>query len=198
MPRINEAFLNLKASYLFAEVKKRTQAYRAAHPDARLIDLGIGDVTLPLPPAVVQALEEASREQGRAETLKGYGPYIGYEFLRGEIAAHDFGGRGVPLGADEVFVSDGGKSDAANIQEIFAQSAVVRVRCTSGRASMTLRRCSRIACSSPPRPAAWPSTWCRRASRTTAWPARSAGFTSPGRRRTKASSCAANAGPSST
>ena len=120
MPRINEAFLNLQASYLFAEVKRRSQAYREAHPDARLIDLGIGDVTLPLPPAVVRALEVAVGEQASAETLKGYGPYIGYEFLRGEIAAHDFGARDVKLGADEIFVSDGGKSDAANIQELFA------------------------------------------------------------------------------
>jgi LL-diaminopimelate aminotransferase len=125
VPRINEAFLNLRASYLFAEVKKRTQAYRAAHPGVRLIDLGIGDVTLPLPPVVVQALEAATHEQARAETLRGYGPYVGYEFLRAEIAAHDFGARGVELRPDEVFVSDGGKSDAANIQELFAQDAVV-------------------------------------------------------------------------
>ena len=125
MPRINEAFLNLKASYLFAEVKRRTQAHRDAHPGVRLIDLGIGDVTLPLPEVVVQALVEATREQARAETLKGYGPYVGYEFLRAAIAAHDFGARGVKLGADEIFVSDGGKSDAANIQELFATDAVV-------------------------------------------------------------------------
>jgi LL-diaminopimelate aminotransferase len=125
MARINEGFLNLQASYLFAEVKRRTLAFRERHPGARLIDLGIGDVTLPLPPAVVQALEEAAREQGRAETLRGYGPYVGYEFLRAEIAAHDFGARGVKVGVDEVFVSDGGKSDAANIQELFAADCVV-------------------------------------------------------------------------
>ncbi len=125
MPRINEAFLNLRASYLFAEVKRRTQGYRDAHPDARLIDLGIGDVTLPLPEVVVQALEEAAREQAQAETLRGYGPYVGYEFLRAAIAAHDFGPLGVALRPDEIFVSDGGKSDAANIQELFAQDAVV-------------------------------------------------------------------------
>src|SRR5262245_18769036 len=123
--RINEGFLNLQSSYLFAEVKRRAQAHREAHPDARLIDLGIGDVTLPLPPAVVQALEAAAQEQAKADTLRGYGPYVGYEFLRSEIAAHDFGARGVKVGADEVFVSDGGKSDAANIQELFAQDAVV-------------------------------------------------------------------------
>jgi LL-diaminopimelate aminotransferase len=125
MPRINESFLNLKASYLFAEIKRRTEAFTAAHPGARVISLGIGDVTQPLPPAVVQALEEAAREQGRAETLKGYGPYVGYEWLRKDIAAHDFGARGVAVEAGEVFVSDGGKSDAANIQEIFAPDCVV-------------------------------------------------------------------------
>ena len=125
MARINEGFLNLQSSYLFAEVKRRAQAHRDAHPDARLIDLGIGDVTLPLPPAVVEALEAAAREQGRAETLRGYGPYVGYDFLRAAIAAHDFGARGVKVAADEIFVSDGGKSDAANIQELFAQDAVV-------------------------------------------------------------------------
>ena len=82
MPKINEHYLNLNASYLFAEIKRRTQAYREAHPEARIITLGIGDVTLPLPPAVVQALETAAREQARAETLKGYGPYVGCEWLR--------------------------------------------------------------------------------------------------------------------
>ena len=125
MPRINEAFLNLQSSYLFAEVKRRTQAYRDAHPGVRLTDLGIGDVTLPLPPAVVQALEEATREQARAETLRGYGPYVGYEFLRAAIAAHDFAPHGVTLAPDEIFVSDGGKSDSANLQEIFAGDCVV-------------------------------------------------------------------------
>jgi LL-diaminopimelate aminotransferase len=125
MPRINEHYLNLQSSYLFAEVKRRTQAFREANPRARIVNLGIGDVTLPLPPAVVEALEAAAREQGRAETLKGYGPYIGYEWLRADIAAHDFGTRGVRVAVDEVFVSDGGKSDSANIQEIFAPDCVV-------------------------------------------------------------------------
>ena len=125
MPRINEHYLNLRSSYLFGEIKRRTQAFREAHPEAPVITLGIGDVTLPLPPSVVAALESAAREQARAETLKGYGPYVGYEWLRADIAAHDFGARGVKLGADEVFVSDGGKSDSANIQEIFAPVCVV-------------------------------------------------------------------------
>jgi LL-diaminopimelate aminotransferase len=125
VPRINESFLNLKASYLFAEIKRRTAAFREAHPGARMISLGIGDVTQPLPPAVVDALVEAGREQGRAAALKGYGPYVGYDFLRAEIAAHDFGARGVAVAVDEVFVSDGGKSDSANLQELFARECVV-------------------------------------------------------------------------
>jgi LL-diaminopimelate aminotransferase len=125
MPRINEAYLNLQASYLFAEIKRRTQAFRDAHPEARVITLGVGDVTQPLPPVVVQALEQAVREQASAETLKGYGPYVGYDFLRAEIAAHDFGTRGVSVAVDEIFISDGGKSDSANLQEIFAPGCVV-------------------------------------------------------------------------
>jgi LL-diaminopimelate aminotransferase len=125
VPRINEHYQSLKASYLFAEIKKRTAAFREAHPEARVISLGIGDVTQPLPPAVVQALEQAAREQARADTFKGYGPYVGYEWLRADIAAHDFGARGVTVGVDEVFVSDGGKSDSANLQEIFAADCVV-------------------------------------------------------------------------
>jgi LL-diaminopimelate aminotransferase len=125
VPRINEHHLDLKASYLFAEIKRRTAAFGAAHPEARVISLGIGDVTQPLPPAVIEALEAAVREMSKGETLKGYGPYFGYDFLRADIAAHDFGSRGVTVAPDEVFVSDGGKSDSANLQEIFAEDCVV-------------------------------------------------------------------------
>src|SRR5437879_11692691 len=114
MPRINEHYLNLQASYLFAEVKRRTQAFREIHPDARVISLGIGDVTRPLPPAVVHALEEASREQGRAETLRGYGPYVGYEFLRAEIAAQGLGPRGGDVTVDEVLISHGAQEHRAD------------------------------------------------------------------------------------
>jgi LL-diaminopimelate aminotransferase len=127
MPRINEAYLNLRASYLFAEIRRRQGAFASAHPDARVIDLGVGDVTRPLPPAAVRALHEAADDMARPETFKGYGPYVGYEWLRAEIAAHDFGTRGVTIAPDEVFISDGGKSDSANLQEIFAQDAVVAV-----------------------------------------------------------------------
>jgi len=127
VPRINGHFASLRPSYLFAEIRRRTQAFRAAHPDARLVNLGIGDVTQPLPPAVIRALHEAADELARAETFRGYGPYAGYEFLLAEIAAHDFGPRGVRLALDEIFVSDGGKSDSANLQEIFAPECVVAV-----------------------------------------------------------------------
>jgi LL-diaminopimelate aminotransferase len=125
VPRINEHYLSLKASYLFAEIKRRTAVFTQAHPGTRVISLGIGDVTQPLPAAVTRALEEATRAMARAETFKGYGPYEGYDFLRAEIATHDFGARGVPLNVEEIFVSDGGKTDSANLQEIFAADSVV-------------------------------------------------------------------------
>ena len=124
MAKFNEAYLNLNQSYLFAEIRRRTKAFTDAHPDVRVIDLGVGDVTQSLPPAVVRAIHEAADEMARRETFKGYGHYVGYEFLRAQIAAHDFGSRGVPVAVDEVFVSDGGKSDSANLQEIFARDAV--------------------------------------------------------------------------
>src|SRR5438477_260016 len=125
MPRINEHYLKLRAAYLFAEIRRRQKAFGDAHPDARVIDLGVGDVTRPLPPAVVRAIHDAADDMAGADTFKGYGPYVGYEWLRAEIAAQDFGTRGVTIAPDEVFVSDGGKSDSANLQEIFARDAVV-------------------------------------------------------------------------
>src|SRR5882724_10861815 len=125
MPRINEHYLNLRAAYLFAEIRRRQKAFGDAHPDARVIDLGVGDVTRPPPPAAVRASHDAADDMARPETFKGYGPYVGYEWLRAEIAAQDFGTRGVTLTPDEVFISDGGKSDSASLQEIFARDAVV-------------------------------------------------------------------------
>ena len=127
MPRVNEHYRNLRAAYLFAEIRRRTQAFVDAHPGACLVDLGVGDVTRPLPAAVVRAIHEAADDMARAETFKGYGPYAGYEWLRAAIARHDFGARGIALGVDEIFVSDGGKSDSANLQEIFAADCVVAV-----------------------------------------------------------------------
>ena len=125
MTRLHAAWLNLRASYLFAEIRRRTKVFVDAHPGVRLIDLGVGDVTRPLPPAVIRAMHEATDDMARVETFKGYGPYVGYEWLRAAIAEHDFGPRGVTIAVDEVFVSDGGKSDSANLQEIFATDCVV-------------------------------------------------------------------------
>jgi LL-diaminopimelate aminotransferase len=123
--RINDHYLALASSYLFSDIAKRLRAFSEAHPSARLIRLGIGDVTRPLPPAVVRALHDAADEMGRADTFKGYGPETGYQFLTEQIAAHDYGRRGVSVALDEIFVSDGAKTDSANIQEIFAAECVV-------------------------------------------------------------------------
>ncbi|MGH7275999.1 MAG: LL-diaminopimelate aminotransferase [Candidatus Rokuibacteriota bacterium] len=125
MARVNEHYLKLRTSYLFSEIARRVQAFQTAHPDARLIRLGIGDVTDPLPPSVIRALHAAVDEMARAESFRGYGPETGYEFLTEQIVKHDYGARGVRVELDEIFVSDGGKSDSANIQEIFADDCVV-------------------------------------------------------------------------
>ena len=125
MARVNEHYLKLRTSYLFSEIARRVKAFADAHPDARIIRLGIGDVTQPLPPAVIRALHEAVDEMARAETFRGYGPETGYEFLTALVAKHDYAARGVGVAPDEVFVSDGAKSDSGNIQEIFAADAVV-------------------------------------------------------------------------
>ena len=125
MARVNDDYLKLKSSYLFTDIAARIKAFQAAHPDARIIRLGIGDVTQPLPSSVIAALHAAVDEMAHADTFRGYGPEPGYEFLTELIAAHDYGARGVRMAPDEVFVSDGGKSDSANIQEIFAEDSVV-------------------------------------------------------------------------
>ena len=125
MTRVNEHYLKLKASYLFAEIARRIKAFQEANPDAKLIRLGIGDVTQPLAPVVVKALHDGVDDMARVETFKGYGPDTGYDFLLEKIAAHDYAARGVKVGLDEIFVSDGAKQDSGNIQEIFAPDAVV-------------------------------------------------------------------------
>src|SRR5215813_5740990 len=127
MARINDHYLELKRSYLFTDIAARIKAFQAEHPDARIIRLGIGDITQPLPPAVIAALHTAVDEMADAKTFRGYGPEPGYEFLTELIAQHDYGSRGVRMAPDEIFVSDGGKSDSANIQEIFGPDCVVAV-----------------------------------------------------------------------
>jgi LL-diaminopimelate aminotransferase len=123
--RVNSNYLKLKSSYLFSDIAKRIKAFQEANPGARLIRLGIGDVTQPLPSSVVTALHAAVDEMSRTESFKGYGPETGYEFLTEAIAEHDYAARGVKMAPDEIFVSDGGKQDSANIQEIFSADAVV-------------------------------------------------------------------------
>ncbi len=127
MAKVNENFQKLPGSYLFAEIARRTSAFQDANPDAEVIKLGIGDVTQPLVPAVVAPLHEAVDEQASADTFKGYGPYEGYDFLREAIVEHDFKARGVDIEPDEVFVSDGAKSDCGNIGDILSRDNKVAV-----------------------------------------------------------------------
>lgn len=127
MAKINENYEKLPGSYLFAEIARRTAAFQDANPDAKIIKLGIGDVTQPLVPAVVQAMHEAVDEQTASASFKGYGPEQGYAFLRDAIVEADFKTRGVQLSADEVFISDGAKSDCGNIGDIFAVDNKVAV-----------------------------------------------------------------------
>lgn len=120
MAKINENFEKLPGSYLFAEIGRRTAAYQKANPNAKIIKLGIGDVTQGLVPAVVQAMHDAVDEQTDPATFKGYGPEQGYDFLREAIKVNDFEARGVDIDADEIFISDGAKSDCGNIGDLFA------------------------------------------------------------------------------
>ena len=127
MTQINENFLKLKAGYLFPEIGRRVSSFCTNHPDANVIRLGIGDVTEPLPGAVIQAMHAAVDEMGARETFQGYGPEQGYDFLRESIARHDYQSRGIDISADEIFVSDGSKCDTGNILDIFGSHNVVAI-----------------------------------------------------------------------
>ena len=128
MTKINENFLKLQAGYLFPEIGRRKKAFQEANPDAEIISMGIGDVTQPLAPAVVEAMKKAVNEMGRSETFRGYDDSgIGYEFLRTAIKENDFKSRGVDIDIDEIIVSDGAKCDTGNMQEVFSLDNVVAV-----------------------------------------------------------------------
>jgi LL-diaminopimelate aminotransferase len=127
MALVNENYLKLPGSYLFSEIARRVNKFKKDNPDADIIRLGIGDVTRPLPPAVVEAMKKAVEEMGRQETFRGYGPEQGYEFLIEKIIENDFRPRGVELAIDEVFVSDGAKNDTANFQELFGIDNILAV-----------------------------------------------------------------------
>lgn len=127
MALVNEQFLKLPESYLFSEIGKRVNTFKVIHPEAKVIRLGIGDVTRPLPPSVVKALHAAVDEMGCADTFRGYGPEQGYRFLIDTIIKHDYEARGIALDPDEVFVSDGAKSDTGNIGDILSKDNRVAV-----------------------------------------------------------------------
>ena len=127
MFKINENYLKLPGSYLFSTIAKKVNAYQEANPEKDLIRLGIGDVTQPLAPSIIEALHGAVDEMAAAETFHGYAPDLGYEFLRNAIVDGDYRSRGAQIEADEIFVSDGAKCDSGNIQEIFAQDNKIAV-----------------------------------------------------------------------
>ncbi len=127
MFQVNDNFQKLPGSYLFSNIAKKVAAYQQANPDKELIRLGIGDVTQPLAPAIIEALHKAVDEMGNAETFHGYAPDLGYEFLRNTIAKNDYADRGCDIAPDEIFVSDGAKCDSANIQELFAADTKIAV-----------------------------------------------------------------------
>lgn len=119
MALVNENYLKLPGSYLFAEIARRVNKFKEEHPDADIIRLGIGDVTQPLAPASIEAMHKAVDEMAKAETFRGYGPEQGYSFLIQQIIEKDYAARGITIAEDEVFISDGSKCDVGNIQEIF-------------------------------------------------------------------------------
>jgi LL-diaminopimelate aminotransferase len=127
MATINDNYLKLKAGYLFPEIARRVNAFAEANPDAKIIRLGIGDVTEPLPEACRQAMIQAVEEMGDRNTFKGYGPEQGYAWLREKIAQYDFQARGCQIDASEIFVSDGSKCDTGNILEIFGKNNTIAV-----------------------------------------------------------------------
>ncbi|MBQ9606982.1 MAG: LL-diaminopimelate aminotransferase [Lachnospiraceae bacterium] len=127
MLKANPNYLKLPGSYLFSTIAKKVAAYKEANPDLTVISLGIGDVTQPLPPSVIKALHGAVDEMASKEAFKGYAPDLGYDFLRNAIAENDYKKRGCDIAADEIFVSDGAKSDSGNIQEIFDEGCRIAV-----------------------------------------------------------------------
>ncbi|MBR5457589.1 MAG: LL-diaminopimelate aminotransferase, partial [Kiritimatiellae bacterium] len=127
MLHVNENYSKVRASYLFTEIAHRVSDHQAKNPDAKIIRLGIGDVTEPLAPAVVEAMHKAVDDEAQRSTFHGYGPEQGYLFLREKVAKIDFEERGVDIAADEIFISDGAKCDCGNIQELFGDDVKIAV-----------------------------------------------------------------------
>ena len=127
MITINENYLKLQDSYLFSTIAKKVEEFTKNNPDKKVIKLGIGDVTVPIAPAVIEAVHKAADEMMKKETFKGYGPEQGYDFLREKIVEHDYKKRGIQIEKDEIFVSDGAKCDTGNIGEIFGKDNKVAI-----------------------------------------------------------------------
>lgn len=127
MIQINENYLKLQDSYLFSTIAKKVADFQAKNPDKKVIKLGIGDVTLPIAPKIIEALHKATDEMGKKETFKGYGPEQGYDFLREKIVEWDYQKRGISIEKDEVFISDGAKCDTGNIQELFSENNTIAI-----------------------------------------------------------------------
>ena len=127
MLRVNPNYLKLRGSYLFSNIAKKVNEYSANHQDAQIIRLGIGDVTQPLTPTVIKALHDATDEMADKNTFRGYAPDLGYDFLRNTIVEHEYKSKGCEIAADEIFISDGAKSDSGNIQEIFSSECKIAV-----------------------------------------------------------------------
>ena len=127
MAKINDNYLRLQGSYLFSTIGKKVREFSEQHPEADIIRLGIGDVTRPIAPTVIEALHKAVDEMGHEETFRGYAPDLGYDFLRNVISEKDFKARGCDIEPDEIFVSDGAKCDCANIQELFSTDNTIAV-----------------------------------------------------------------------
>lgn len=127
MFKVNQDYLKLPGSYLFSTIGKKVAAFQAANPDKSIIRLGIGDVTQPLAPAIIESLHSAVDEMAHAETFRGYAPDLGYEFLRSAMAKNDYQDKGCDIKADEIFISDGAKGDSGNIQEIFSKDNKIAV-----------------------------------------------------------------------
>ena len=127
MMQLNTNLQQLKGSYLFTEIVNRTQAYKTEHPDAKILRLGVGDVTRPLPQPILGAMHEAVEEMGNTETFRGYGPEEGYAWLRKAIVDNDYRSRGIDLEVDEVFISDGAGSDLGNLSELFERANRVAI-----------------------------------------------------------------------
>ena len=127
MIKINENYLNLQDSYLFSTIAKKVAEFQEKNPDKKVIKLGIGDVTLPIAPKVIEAIHKAADEMAVKESFRGYGPEQGYDFLREKIVEFDYKKRGIDIEKDEIFVSDGAKCDTANIQELFDKDNIIAI-----------------------------------------------------------------------